>query len=153
VDTVLVKRLQSWLTFSAALLFGIGVLTGVLVSLAMTKAIAFDPGSTLAAHLNALLGTFWMVCVAWTLPRCRMNPKGLKALVLLVVIANVANWTVTLLKASWQVKGLAFVGDPKNDLILALLLSTVVTPTLGASLLWVWGLRPPFGEAPTPPAP
>ena len=52
-----------WLSFLAAVLFGLGVLTGPLVAMAMTKGIG-DPGSMLAAHLNALLGCFWMLGVA-----------------------------------------------------------------------------------------
>lgn len=144
------ERLQQWLVFLAAVLFLIGALGGGLVSLAMTGQIAFDPGSALAAHLNALLGALWMICVAWTLPRCRLDPRALKTLVVLVVLANYANWAITTLKAGWQVKGLAFVGNTKNDLILGMLLLVVVLPTLSASGLWAWGLRPGGGKNPEP---
>ena len=154
----MVDRLQQWLVFLAAVLFLIGALTGGLVSLAMTEQVAVHPGSALAAHLNALLGALWMLVVAWTLPRCRLEERPLKVLVALVVLANFANWAITTLKGVWGVKGLAFVGNLKNDLILGMLLLVVVLPTLSAAGLWVWGLRPgappgdPSGESnPEPP--
>lgn len=152
MDKDLLRRLQSWLIFLAAILFVIGSATGGLVSLAMTQGIPLEPGSTLAAHLNAYLGTFWMICVAWTLPRCRLNTKALKVLVVFVTAANFGNWAITLLKSGLHVRGLAFSGEPKNDAVLVLLLVCVVAPAFGASLLWAWGLRPPFGETQEPPA-
>ena len=146
-DDVGLERSQAWLRFLAAVLFAIGIVTGPLVALAMTDAIPADGGSMLAAHLNALLGAFWLLAVAWTLPHVRVGERGRQALVGSCVLANYANWVVTVLKAFLGVRGLAYTGAGGNDLVATLLLLLVVLPSLVCAGLWAFGLRPKGGAA------
>ncbi|MEC9071178.1 MAG: hypothetical protein VX938_02310 [Myxococcota bacterium] len=130
------------LCFAAALLFFIGGLNGVLVSAAMTGTLDANPDFMLAAHLNALLGCFWLLGVAWTLPRIRLGDRAVTGLVVLTIVAAWSNWGVTLVKALLKVQGIAYLGDGANDVVHTALVATVVLPTLVASGLWAWGLRP-----------
>ena len=91
--------------------------------------------------------------VAWTLPRCNLPPKAVLALVVLLVIGNYGNWSITLLKAFWNVKGIAYLGDGQNDTITTLLLLFVVLPSLVGSALWAWGVRPWAVTATSPNSP
>ena len=130
------------LPFAAALLFFVGGLNGILVSLSMTSQLDANPDFMLAAHLNALMGCFWILGLAWTLPRVRLSSGGLLWLCRLTVLAAWANWLVTLVKALLDVQGIAYLGEGANDGIHTALVITVVLPTLASSGLWAWGLRP-----------
>jgi hydroxylaminobenzene mutase len=124
----------------AALLMVVSLLTGVLVSAAMTGKIPADPHAMLASHLNALLGCFWMVAVAWSLPMTRLSPDGRARLAAAVTTANVANWLLTLLKAFLKVSGVDLIGEPANDAVFGALTLFVVLPSLGAAGAWAWSL-------------
>lgn len=130
--------------FVGASLVLIGLLTGGFASFAMTGKVAFDGHSALAAHLNAMLGGFWVVALATTLPMLRYSQRGLKRLVLVTVVANVANWAITLLKAGWRVLGIEHTGERSNDIVFGLLTVFVVAPSIVAAAAWAWGfLGPP----------
>ncbi len=126
---------------ASAWLMLLGLLTGGYVSSAMTGKIPADPHMALAAHLNALLGTFFLLGVAWTLPMLRFGPVGQQRLAWLVIVANFANWAVTGVKALLHVKGVDFIGEPANDAIFLTLTATVVVPALAAAGAWVYGFR------------
>jgi hydroxylaminobenzene mutase len=119
----------------------LGLLTGGYVSSAMTGKIPADPHMALAAHLNALMGTFFLLGVAWTLPMLRYGAVGQQRLAWLVIVANFANWAVTGVKALLRVKGVDFMGEPANDAIFLTLTATVVLPSLAAAGAWVYGFR------------
>ena len=126
---------------AAAWLMLLGLLTGGYVSSAMTGKIPADPHMALAAHLNALMGTFFLLGVAWTLPMLRYGAVGQQRLAWLVIVANFANWAVTGVKALLRVKGVDFIGEPANDAIFVTLTATVVLPALAAAGAWVYGFR------------
>jgi hydroxylaminobenzene mutase len=126
---------------AAAWLMLIGLLTGGYVSSAMTGKISADPHMALAAHLNALMGTFFLLGVAWTLPMLRYGAVGQQRLAWLVITANFANWAVTCVKAWLRVSGVDFIGQPANDGIFVALTLTVVLPSLAATGAWVYGFR------------
>lgn len=128
---------------AAAWLMLIGLLTGGYVSSAMTGKVPADPHMALAAHLNALMGTFFLLGVAWTLPMLRYGPVGQQRLAWAVIIANFANWGVTCIKAWLRVSGVDFIGQPANDAIFVTLTATVVLPALAAAGAWVYGFRRP----------
>lgn len=127
------------LTRNAAILMAIGLLTGTFVSAAMTGKVDADPGAALASHLNALLGCFWMVAVAWSMPMLRYSEAGLARLAWATTVPNYANWAVTVLKAFLKVKGIDFVSEGKNDLVFGLLTLLVVIPSFAAAGAWVYG--------------
>src|SRR5688500_15623148 len=87
------------LTRNAAVLMVLGLLTGAFVSAAMTGKVNADPHMALASHLNAMLGCFWMIGVAYSMPMLHYGEVGMKRLVWLATIPNFANWIVTAIKA------------------------------------------------------
>lgn len=131
------------LTRNAAILMAIGLLTGVFVSAAMTGKVDADPGAALASHLNALLGCFWMVAVAYSMPMLRYGPVGLNRLAWATTVPNFSNWLVTVLKAFLKVKGIDFAGEGRNDLVFGLLTLLVVVPSFVAAGAWVYGFFGP----------
>ncbi len=126
---------------AAAWLMLLGLLTGGYVSSAMTGKVPADPNMALAAHMNALMGTFFLLGVAWTLPMLRYGPVGQQRLAWLVIVANFANWAVTGVKAWLRVTGVDFIGEPANDAIFLTLTATVVLPSLAAAGAWLYGFR------------
>src|SRR3954454_14181934 len=96
---------------NAAVLLLIGLVTGGYVSAAMTGKINADPHMALAAHLNCLLGAFWLLGLGWTLPMLRFGDRGQARLVWLTTGANVANWAVTAVKSVWKVSGVEANGE------------------------------------------
>ena len=148
-----IETTQRRLAFAAALIFLISGLTGGYAGLAMTGKIpGVDGKAALVAHMNALLSTFWLLGLAWSLRFCALGATGLRALVGLTLLATYGNWAVTVLKSVLAVKGLAFTtGEPDsaaNNLVFILLSVVVVGPTLAAAALWSWGLRPGAARLP-----
>ncbi len=135
------------LGFHAAVLFAIGALTGLLLAGAATGAVAADRGAVLAAHLNAILGTFLLLGLAYTSRHWSLSPTGRRALVLTFLLSCYANWAVTLTKAFLHVRGLEFSGDARNDAIAGLLTALVALPTLLGAGLWMFALRKPIAAA------
>jgi (hydroxyamino)benzene mutase len=131
---------QTLLARAGAILILLGLLTGGYVSAAMTGALPVDAGAALASHLNAILGGFWIFAVAWSVPRLGYGPTGARRLAWLVIVSNFANWFVTAIKAWLKVKGIAAIGEWKNDAIFGLLTALVVIPSLAAAGAWVWAL-------------
>ena len=131
------------LTRNAAILMAIGLATGLFVSTAMTGKVNADPHAALASHLNALLGCFWMIGVAYSMPMLRYGEVGLKRLVWLTTIPNFSNWIVTAIKAFLKVSGVDYIGEGKNDFIFGLLTAFVVIPSFVAAGAWVYGF---FGK-------
>ena len=127
---------SSRLVVSATALFFLGAVTGVLIPTAGDDSVKFS--RLLAAHLNALLGCFWMLGLAWTMPRLACSPGQLRALCSLTVLACWSNWAVTLAKAQIGVAGLDFGEGGANGAIWLALVLTVVLPTIGGSALWFW---------------
>ncbi len=99
------------------------------------------PHLALAAHLNGILGGFWLLGLAFTLPMLSYGERGRRWLVLATLIPAYANWLVTLVASFLGVTGLDYTGDHANDLIAVLLQGLVVAPSLVASIAWAWGFR------------
>ena len=134
--------MERTLCFAAALLFGLGGLTGLPLGLAMTGDIALDAAMVKGAHVNALIGCFWLLGVAWSMQFSQLGESGRAWLGRLVLLAAYANWLVTLVKSGPAVHGVGYLGEPVNDAVFGVLTVFVVLPTLAASGLWAWGLRP-----------
>ncbi len=130
------------LAATGAILFAIGMVTGLWSALALTgKVVVGIPHLALVAHLNALLGGLWLIAVAWTFEFLHFQERGLRRLAFAVATPAWANWLVTLIGSFLGVKGLEYTGDARNNLIAALLQSLVVLPTLVACGFWAWGFR------------
>ena len=129
---------------AGASLFVLGAVTGLLVSASFGGLLPSSPEFMLAAHLNALMGCFWLVCVGVTWERVSLSPSASRWLVRAALLAAYGNWLVTLVKALLRVQGINYLGEARNDAIFAALTLTVVIPTFIASALWVrglWGAR------------
>ncbi|MCY1074022.1 hypothetical protein [Archangium lansingense] len=132
----LMAHAAAWLTL-------LGLLTGGYVSAAMTGKVPADPQVALASHLNALMGAFLLLGVAWTLPMLRYGATGQNRLAWAFIVANFANWFVTGVKAWLRVAGVDATGEPVNDAVFGVLTLSVVLPALGAAAAWVYGFRRP----------
>ena len=106
--------LQKALMTRAAVLFFVGMLTGIWVGVVFTRGAAlmlhldFQPKHerlALGAHLNALLGCFWLLGLSWTLPHSRLSQAWQARLVTLTTFVAYANWGVTLLASVLDVRG------------------------------------------------
>jgi len=128
---------SSRLVIAATSLFPVGALTGILIPTAVADEHRF--ARLLASHLNAILGCFWLLGLAWTLPRLQLSDGQLKALCLMTMLSAWANWGVTLVKAYMGHAALDWDDGGANGVLWIALVATVVLPTLGAAVLWVLG--------------
>jgi hydroxylaminobenzene mutase len=134
--------LRKQLAAAGALLFFIGMVTGIWSAAALTGKVQVAlPRMALAAHLNGLLGGLWLLAVAWTFEFLHYGARGLRRLALGVGVPAYANWLVTLVASFIGVNGLDYTGQRSNDIIAFLLQTLVVLPTLIASAFWAWGFR------------
>ncbi|MSP24027.1 MAG: hypothetical protein EXR75_02460 [Myxococcales bacterium] len=127
---------------AAALLFLLGLLTGGALASAMTGGLDADVSTVVAAHLNALLGAFWIAAVAASLPLMRYGDVGLSRLALATVVPAYANWLITLVKAFLRVAGVSAGGSSANNAVFAALSVAVVVPSLVAATAWFLGFGP-----------
>jgi hypothetical protein len=130
------------LAAAGAILFGIGMVTGLWLAAADTgNYSALTRQLAHGAHLNGLLGGLWMIAVAWTFEFLNFEARGLRRLAWGVGVPAWANWLVTLIASFMDVNGLQYDHNPSNNLIAVLLQSLVVLPTLIACWFWAWGFR------------
>lgn len=140
------NSIRKQLAAAGALLFFIGMLTGLWSAFAITNKFGIgDPRLTpqlaLAAHLNALLGGLWMIAVAWSMEYLHYGERGLRRLAISIGFPSWANWLITLIASFLGVNGLDYTGHRANDIIAFLLQTMVVLPTLIASGFWAWGFK------------
>ncbi len=120
------------------------MVTGVWAGIALSgKIVVAIPHLALAAHLNALLGCFWLLAFSFTLPMLSYGLPAKERLAWLQVIPNYGNWFVTLIASFLGVRGLAFTGNFANDVIAGALIAIVVVPALVGTFAWAWGFRKP----------
>ena len=132
--------IQKRLAMAGALLFFVGMLTGLWSAAALTGKVKVGiPHLALAAHLNGLLGGLWLIAVAWTFQFLRYGERGLRRLAFAVAVPAWANLVVTLCASVLGVNGLEYTGQRANDIVAILLQASVVLPTLIASGFWVYG--------------
>jgi hydroxylaminobenzene mutase len=135
-----INKLRKALALSGALLFSIGLFTGIWTAAALTgKVVVAIPHLALATHLNALLGGMWLILVSYTIEFLSYDLAQLKKLFWLSVIPAWANWFVTLMASFIGVNGLAFSENRNNNIIAVGLQTLVVLPSLIASIYWVRG--------------
>jgi len=140
------KTLQRQAGLLGAVLLFIGYATGGLLAMAMTGKVDADPKVVLSAHLNGVLGCFWLCAVAATLPFTRFGEVGAKRLVLVTALPAYANWLITTIKAFYRVAGVGLDGRGANDAVFAALNAFVVIPSFVAVGAWVYGLMRPKDE-------
>jgi hydroxylaminobenzene mutase len=124
------------------------MLTGIWSAAALTgKVVVTIPRLALAAHPNALLGCFWLLGLAFTLPMLRYGELGRRRLARFTQIPAWGNWFVTLIASFLGVRGLEYTSDRANNGIALALQVVVVLPSLACAIAWAWGLRGPRSTA------
>ena len=118
-----------------------GLLTGLYISLVAMKVVTADLSVVLSSHLNALLGAFWIAIVAYSLKFCHLSDAKRTWMIRSIVLANFANWFITLIKAHLHVAGIELTQDMTNNFIMIALTLFVVLPALVGSILWIQGLN------------
>lgn len=137
------SNLQRRAAAAAAALQVIAFATGGLLAAAMTNKVRADVHEVVAAHLNALFGTLWILALAYTLPMLRFGDRGKRRLVIATVIPAYANWAVTAVKSFLFVKGVEPTGDGANDAVFGVLTALVVIPSFVSAGAWTYGLLGP----------
>jgi hydroxylaminobenzene mutase len=144
------ELLQKRLVQAGAWLFVAGMVTGLWVAAVVTGNVTVPiPRLALAAHLNAILGALWLIAVAWTLRFVRYGETGQRRLAWLVGTAAWANWLLTLVASVLGVRGVAYTGDPVNNVVAVLLDVFVVLPSIVGAAAWAWGLGARGSSPPT----
>ena len=134
--------LRKTVASSGAVLFALGMLTGLWSAIALTGKVKVGiPHLALAAHLNALFGGLWLIALAFTMPMLSYGEAAKRRLFLATLVPAYANWLVTVLASFLGVAGLDYTGDHANDAVAFLLQATVVLPSLVATEAWAWGFR------------
>ena len=138
---------QRKLAAAGAVLFSLGMLTGLWSAVALTGRVKVGiPRLALIAHINGLLGGLWLLGLAWSFIFLRYGERGRRRLAFGVALPAYANWFVTLIASFLGVTGLEYTGNRSNDVIAFLLQALVVVPTLVACVFWVWGFRSSKGK-------
>jgi (hydroxyamino)benzene mutase len=134
--------LQRRVAASGAILLAIGMVTGLWSGAALSGMVVVAiPRLALAAHLNCLMGCFWLLGFAFTLPMLSYSDRGKQRLATVMLVATYANWLITLIASFLGVRGISFLGELRNDVIAVLLFGFVVGPALVGSIVWAWGFR------------
>ncbi len=134
--------LRRSLAFSGALLFAVGMWTGLWAAAALTKTVMVPiPHLALATHLNGLLGGLWLIAVALTLEFLSYGDVGKRRLALLCQLSAWANWLVTAAASVLGVTGLKYTPSLRNDAVAAMLQLFVVLPGLVGATAWAYGFR------------
>jgi hydroxylaminobenzene mutase len=119
------------------------MLTGAYAGAAMTGKIGVDIHAALVSHINALLGSFMLFGLAYSLPLLRYTEVGATRLAMTFIVATYANWFLTAVKAALHVAGIEFMGGDNvtNDFMFMLLTLLVVLPSLAGSFFWYAGFK------------
>jgi hypothetical protein len=125
---------------AGALLFLLGMLTGILISGQASGLLPGDQPAMIAAHMTGIISAFWLFLLAGTYRHIRLTSAWLNRMVILTLVAAYASWLVTTVKSLVSVRGIRFTGDATNDAVFGVLSVLVVVPTLVAAVLWVVGL-------------
>ncbi|MEP1035095.1 hypothetical protein [Ekhidna sp.] len=135
------NRYNVIVTRSAAILFLLGLLTGIYVTMVATGKIEGNIGASLAAHLNGIIGAMILLSLILILPGIKYGHGYKRAMILMFIISNYANWLITLIKSFLQVEGIAIVYNSlSNNIIHVALVILVVIPALTGGTMWAFGI-------------
>lgn len=135
------ESLSFFIVRFAVWLILIGLLTGLFVGFAMTGTIEADGSAFVAAHLNALMGSFILFGLAYSMPFLKYEHKYKKNIAYLFILSNIANWLITFIKAFLDVKGIEITENPQNNIIHICLILFVVLPSITGAVMWLNGLK------------
>jgi hypothetical protein len=121
---------------SGIILNFLAVLTGLLIAAAKEKPNLLFYESTIASHLSAFLGAFWIFALAWTIHAGFV--KQSKVLTIATLWANYSNWFLNAAKSFFGGRGfgVGITHETINNTFVLLLTINVVIPSLIGSYLW-----------------
>ena len=107
----------------------------------MTHLVPGDDDMTLGAHVNGLMGAFWLLGMGWSLRFVRLSERLLNIAVWMTLAGAWFNFLLAMIKALPCVMAIEFTGNTVNDVLFVARILLVVIPSLVGPALWVWGLR------------
>ncbi len=135
------SSVERTLGLAAACLMLVALLTGIYAAAGMSGHLHVDGHTALASHLSALMGTFLLGVVGWTMPMLSYQARGKRILALVLIVSSFANWLITAVKAALFVAGIDVQGQLKNDGVFVALQIFVVVPMIAAAVAWIVGFR------------
>lgn len=126
---------------SAAILFLLGLLTGIYVTVVATGQLEGDLGASLAAHLNGIIGALIILSLFLIVPTVKYGHTYKRNMILLFILSNYANWLITTIKSFLRVDGIELIEQSlANNLVHIALVVLVVIPSLVGAGMWVFGI-------------
>ena len=107
----------------------------------MTHLVPGDDDMTLGAHVNGLMGAFWLLGMGWSLRFVRLSERLLNIAVWMTLAGAWFNFLLAMFKAVPGVMAIELTGGVINDALFVARVLLVVIPSLVGPGLWVWGLR------------
>ena len=107
----------------------------------MTELVPGNEAMTLGAHINGLMGAFWLLGMGWSLSFVRLSERLLSVAVWMTLAGAWFNFLLAMIKALPGVMAIEFTGNTMNDVVFVARILLVVIPSLVGPALWVWGLR------------
>jgi hydroxylaminobenzene mutase len=138
------NSVQAWqrrMGFHGALMLWITMIYGLYLVGVMTDLVPGNEAMTLGAHINGLMGAFWLLGLGWSLSFVRLSERLLSIAVWMTLAGAWFNFLLAMIKAVPGVMAIEFTGGAFNDVVFVARLLLVVIPSLVGPALWVWGLR------------
>ena len=132
---------QKRMGFHGALMLWITMIYGLYLVGVMTDLVPGNEDMTLGAHINGLMGAFWLLGMAWSLSFVQLSERLLSIAVWMTLAGAWFNFLLAMIKAVPGVMAIEFTGGTVNDVLFAARVLLVVIPSLVGPALWVWGLR------------
>ncbi|WP_420316112.1 hypothetical protein [Ekhidna sp.] len=135
------KFYQRFVIKSASILFFLGLLTGIYVTIVATGKMEGNLSASLAAHLNGIIGSLIILSLILIIPYTKYGHTYKVIMIAMFIVSNYANWIITLIKSYLQVVGLEIIENSiSNNLIHILLVVMVVIPSLTGAIMWILGV-------------
>ena len=136
--------IQSWqkrMAFHGALMLWSTMVYGLYLVGVMTELVPGNEAMTLGAHINGLMGAFWLLGMGWSLSFIQLSEQLLRVAIWMTLAGAWFNFLLAIIKAVPGVMAIEFTGGASNDVIFAARVLLVVIPSLVGPALWFWGLR------------
>ncbi|MDP6933006.1 MAG: hypothetical protein QGG40_08810 [Myxococcota bacterium] len=136
-----VQAMQKRMAFHGALMLWISMIHGLYLVGVMTHLVPGNEAMTLGAHVNGLMGAFWLLGMGWSLRFVQLSERLLGIAVWMTLTGAWFNFLLAMIKAVQGAMAIEFTGDAFNDIVFAARVLLVVIPSLVGPALWVWGMR------------
>tara|TARA_B100000686_G_C16421778_1_gene777539 strand:+ start:249 stop:680 length:432 start_codon:yes stop_codon:yes gene_type:complete len=119
----------------AAILFLFSNISGLLLLFVAAEFISANKAQMFNAHFNGLLGTFWLLGIAFTYNKITLNRPTKRLFLYSAILASFALVVLSIIKS------IANIASTNDSAIISFgYMITVVIPTFISSILWITGL-------------